>query len=89
MTLRAERIAVAALVDVDLERVLVARAVGDVTAGAGDRARLETAAQRQRLRPVEAVRTSVGPKLALEIVFRNRLADQERVSVSRSSCRRP
>ena len=52
--------------------------MGDVTAGARHRAGLEAAAQRQRLGPVETVRPAIGPELALQIVLRQRVADQER-----------
>src|SRR5262245_14111912 len=78
MTLRAQRVAVAALVDVYLERELVARSVSDVTVRARDRAGLETPAQRQRLRAVEAIRAAVGPELALQIVVRDWIADEKR-----------
>ena len=50
---------------------------------------LEAAAQRQRLRAVEAVRAAVGPELALQIVLGNRIADQERHARSPHSDRRP
>src|SRR5262245_59530409 len=83
MTLRAQRIAVAALVDVHLQRELVARSVGDVAVRARDRAGLETAAERQRLRAVETVRAAVGPELTLHIVVGKRVADEERHRVIR------
>src|SRR5688572_10552738 len=57
--------------------------MGHVAARAGDGAGLETPAQRQRLRAVESVRAPVGPELTLQIVRRNRLADQERQRVVR------
>src|SRR5687768_16267715 len=81
MTLRAQRVAVTSLMNVDLQREVVARAVRDVAIGAGDGAGLEATAQRERLRAIEAVGPAVGPELALQIAGRNRLADQKRQRV--------
>ena len=57
------------------------RAVRDVAVGAGDRAGLEAARQRERLRPVEAVGPAVRPELALRVELGQRLAQQERQRV--------
>lgn len=78
MALRAELIAVAAILDVDLQRRIERRTVRDVTVGAGNRTGLETTAQRQCLRPVEAIRPAVRPELTLIVIGWNRIAEQER-----------
>src|SRR6185295_3192418 len=83
VTLRAQPIALtrqAAAVGFDrhLERVIVGRAVHPVAARARRLTALKTAGQRQRLRPIEAVRPAVGPEIALRIVLGNRLADEKR-----------
>src|SRR4029453_2818708 len=89
MALRAQRIAVAALVDVHLQRELVARSVRDVTVRARDGAGLEAAAERQRLRTVETVRAAVRPEFALQIVVGQRIADKKRRGVIRVAIAAP
>ena len=81
MALRAELVAGAAVVHVHLEREIEGRAVRHVAVRAGDRARLEAARERERLRTVEAVGPAVGPELALRVELGQRLADQERQRV--------
>ena len=81
VALRAELIAVASVIDVDLERELARRSVREMTAGAGDGAGLEATAQGECLVAVETIRPAVGPELALQIVVRNRIADEERQRV--------
>src|SRR5688500_12757707 len=62
MALRVHLIAVTALVNVHRQGMFVARAMGDVTVRTGDRPRLEAAAHRQGLRPVESTRQAIGPE---------------------------
>ena len=78
MTLRAQQVAVAALRDVEFQRERIRRTVSHVATGAHRRSGLEAAAERERLRAIEAVRAAVGPELTLQIVVGNRIADQER-----------
>src|SRR5262245_29184607 len=78
MTLHAQQIARTALRDIHLQRERIARAVRDMAVRADDLPGLEAPAQRERLRPVEAIGAAVRPEFALEIVLGDRLADEER-----------
>ena len=82
MALGAQQIALpgvrAGRADRHLERVIVLRSVHAVAARARRFAALEAAGQRDRLRAVEAARPAVGPEIALGIVGRQWLADEER-----------